>query len=166
MIPHTLRQASHEANIVDVSPSEDVLASPAGTHGVPVYPKYGPNLQPWPPNGAPVSRLCRSCRPNPPQATMNEVFDDLHDLLTTENFAKVAVRSPGPFIRHVLTHRHVHESDFRAQKLSIDCTSTAYRSSFESGMEGPWMQANPVGVLHVAAGTTQLQIPRFHYDQI
>ena len=35
---------------------------------------------------------------NPPQVTINmliEVFDDLHDLLTTEKFAKVAVRSRG-----------------------------------------------------------------------
>ena len=27
-------------------------------------------------------------------------------------------------------------------------------------------KANPVGVLHVAAGTTQLLSPRFHYDRI
>ena len=34
MILHILRQASHEANTVGVPQSEDMLKSPAGTHGV------------------------------------------------------------------------------------------------------------------------------------
>ena len=44
MIIDTLRQASHEASdghTVGVPRSEDMLASPAGTHGVPVYPVCG-----------------------------------------------------------------------------------------------------------------------------
>ena len=46
MILHILRQAGHEVSngpTVGVPRSEDMLASPAGTHGVLVYPDYGPS---------------------------------------------------------------------------------------------------------------------------
>ena len=46
MVLHILRQASHgvsNGHTVGVPRSEDMLASPAGTHDVLVYPDYGPN---------------------------------------------------------------------------------------------------------------------------
>ena len=52
----------------------------------------------------------------------------------------------------------MHELDFRAQKLNIDFHGM-------SGMEGPRMQANAVGLIHVAASTMQFCIPRPLYDQ-
>ena len=54
-----------------------------------------------------------------PQTTIDiEIFDALYDLPTTVKFAKVSVGSwRRSFARHETTDWHVHEFDFRAQKL-------------------------------------------------